>query len=48
MFSGLRIGECIALRWRDVDLAHGRLLVGDSKTDAGVRYVDLLPVCGRR
>ncbi len=31
------------MRWRDVDLAAGRLRVVDSKTDAGVRQVDLLP-----
>ena len=43
-FAGLRVGELIALDWRDVDLAAGRLKVRQSKTDAGVRYVDLLPV----
>ncbi len=41
--AGVRIGEAVALRWRDVDLAAGRLRVADSKTDAGVRQVDLLP-----
>lgn len=44
LFSGLRIGELIELDWRDVDLAVGRLRVRQSKTDAGIRYVDLLPV----
>jgi integrase len=44
VFAGLRIGELIALRWRDVDLAGGRLAVRESKTDAGIRHVDLLPV----
>src|SRR4051794_834358 len=44
IYAGLRIGEALALRWRDVDLAAGRLRVQSSKTDAGVRYVDLLPV----
>jgi integrase len=39
----LRIGEALALRWRDVDLSARRLRVTDSKTDAGVRQVDLLP-----
>ncbi len=43
LFGGLRVGELCALRWREVDLAAGRLRVGESKTDAGVRYVDLLP-----
>ncbi len=42
-FAGLRIGELLSLRWRDVDLAAGRLWVGEAKTDAGVRHVDLLP-----
>jgi integrase len=41
--AGLRIGEALALRWTDVDLPAGRLRVADSKTDAGVRMVDLLP-----
>jgi integrase len=41
--GGLRIGEGLALLWRDVDLAAGRLRVRDSKTDAGVRHVNLLP-----
>jgi integrase len=43
-FGGLRIGELCALRWRDVDLAAGRLHVRESKTDAGARRVDLFPV----
>ena len=38
-FAGLRIGELCALRWRDVDLAGGWLVVGESKTDAGKRRV---------
>jgi len=40
-FAGLRIGELLALRWRDVDLAAGRLRVGAAKTDAGRRDVRL-------
>lgn len=44
VFGGLRIGEATALRWRDVDLAGGRITVQDAKTDAGVRRVELLPV----
>ncbi len=43
VFGGLRISEACQLRWRDVDLANGRLRVGEAKTDAGVREVDLLP-----
>ncbi len=41
--AGLRISEALDLRWRDVDLSAGRLRITDSKTDAGVRLVDLLP-----
>jgi integrase len=43
VFAGLRIGEALSLRWRDVDLAVGRLRVGEAKTAAGVREVELLP-----
>jgi integrase len=32
-----------ALPWRDVDLAGNRLTVRASKTDAGMRQIDLLP-----
>jgi integrase len=42
-YAGLRIGEALALRWRDVDLAAGRLEVRASKTEAGVRGIDLQP-----
>jgi integrase len=42
-FAGLRIGEALALRWRDVNLARGTITVRAAKTDAGVRTVDLLP-----
>jgi integrase len=41
--AGLRIGEATALRWQDIDLASGRISVGDSKTEAGIRLVDVLP-----
>jgi integrase len=41
--AGLRIGELIDLCWRDVNLADGRITVGESKTDAGMRRIDLLP-----
>lgn len=43
LFAGPRINELINLRWRDVDLARGTVEF-DSKTDAGERTVDLLPV----
>lgn len=39
--TGLRDGEACALNWRDVNLATGTLTVRASKTDAGVRRVDL-------
>jgi integrase len=37
--AGLRISELTGLRWRDVDLASGRLTVGGAKTDAGRRRI---------
>lgn len=43
MAGGLRVSEVTALRWRNVDLAGGRLTVEKSKTEAGVRVVDLTP-----
>ena len=43
VLAGLRIGEAAALRWRDIDLASRRLTVGESKTHAGMRRVDLVP-----
>lgn len=43
-FAGLRIGELMDLRRKDVDLPSGRIRVGRSKTEAGLRDVNLLPV----
>jgi integrase len=43
MAGGLRVSEVAALRWRDVNLASGWLCVEDSKTEAGIRTVDLEP-----
>ena len=41
--AGLRIGEALALERRDVNVAKGTLTVRASKTEAGVRVVDLTP-----
>jgi integrase len=43
-FAGLRIGEALSLRWRDVDLARGTIIIRSAKTSAGIRVVNLLPV----
>jgi integrase len=43
-FAGLRIGESLAVRWADVDLARGTITVRAAKTRAGVRTVNLLPI----
>lgn len=44
LFAGLRASEACELRWRDVDLGSGRITVRKSKTAAGVRQIDVLPV----
>jgi integrase len=44
VFAGLRAHELSALRWRDVDLAAARLQVRVSKTQAGLREIDLQPI----
>jgi integrase len=44
IFAGLRLGEALALRWEQVDLAAGTIRVGEAKTSAGVRTINLLPV----
>jgi integrase len=42
--TGLRVGELLELRWRDVELARSRLVVAHSKTEAGSgRAIDLWP-----
>ena len=41
VFTGLRLGELLRLRWEDVDLLGGVLKVKSSKTEAGVREVVL-------
>jgi integrase len=56
-FAGMRLGEVRALRWRDVDLAAGRIAVnasmgrdgkpGPPKTKAGYRVVPLVPALRR-
>jgi integrase len=51
VFAGLRISELLELRWRDVDLSGGGSRMWPaarwrSKTHAGRREVDVLPVLG--
>jgi integrase len=41
--AGLRIGEALALEWRDVNLARGELVVRRAKTEAGERIIVLPP-----
>ena len=43
ILAGLRAGELTGLRWRDCDLARGKIRVADSKTDAGHRDVEISP-----
>jgi integrase len=42
--TGMRRGECLALRWDRVDLDDGSLYIPDAKTAAGVRPVALPPM----
>jgi integrase len=42
--AGLRISELLDLSWREVDLASGGLRLGHSKTAAGIREINLLPL----
>ena len=44
VLGGLRVSELCALRLADVDLASAKLRVSDSKTDAGIRVVDVIPL----
>jgi integrase len=44
IFAGPRAHELCHLRWRDVDLANGRIHIGRSKTQAGLREITLLPI----
>ncbi len=44
LFAGLRAGELCELCWREVNLANGRIHVGRSKTQAGLREISLLPI----
>jgi integrase len=44
IFAGPRAHELCYLLWRDVDLANGRIYIGRSKTQAGLREIQLLPI----
>jgi integrase len=44
VLAGPRAIELGHMLWRDIDLANGRLLVGRSKTKAGLREIRMLPV----
>lgn len=44
VFAGPRAHEFCHLLWRDVDLAAGRIFIGRSKTQAGLREIKLMPV----
>jgi integrase len=44
VLAGPRTQEFGYLLWRDIDLAHGRISVGRSKTQAGLREITMLPI----
>jgi integrase len=44
ILAGPRAHELCHMLWRDVDLANGRIHIGRSETQAGLREITLLPV----
>jgi integrase len=49
IFTGLRFGELLALRWEDIDFGRGFIRVGDSKTESGAhREVVMMPSLASR
>jgi integrase len=44
VLAGPRAGELGHLLWRDLDLANGRILIGRSKTQAGLREIPIRPL----
>lgn len=44
VFAGPRAHELCFLLWRDVNLAAGRIMVGRSKTQAGLREIKMMPI----
>lgn len=44
IFAGPRANELCNLLWRDVDLPNGRIFVGRSKTQAGLREIRMQPI----
>lgn len=44
VLAGPRAGELCGLQWRDVDLANSRISIGHSKTQAGLREINMLPL----
>lgn len=44
IFAGPRAHELCHMLWRDVDLTAGRIFIGRSKTQAGLREIKLMPV----
>jgi integrase len=44
VLAGPRAAELGHLLWRDIDLANGRILIGRSKTQAGLREIPIRPL----
>lgn len=44
VLAGPRAHELTNARWRDLDLANGRIEIGRSKTEAGLREIHLFPL----
>ena len=42
LYTGLRVGEMINLKWNDINFEENTIIVRESKTDAGLRTIPIL------
>lgn len=48
IFTGMRKGELLGLRWADVDFDAGHIVIREGKTNAAAREIVLMPGLGKR